>query len=251
MEAMIFAAGLGTRMAPITDRMPKALVKVRGRPLLGHVLDRLVAAGAQRIIVNTSRHGESIARWLKAHAPAGVDVALSPEPDGPYDTGGGLAAAAHLFRAEGPIILHNVDVLSRIPLDKLLDEHRAARSRLGEKHVATLAVQTRPAKRRILFDDVGLTGWGTEQARAPQGTVRDMAFAGIHVVEPELLKKQAIGNWQSTIGKVFPIRDIYMDLARRGHIIHPVDVSAHEWLDVGTPERLREAEGKVLGEPPQ
>ena len=247
-EAMIFAAGLGTRMAPITDRMPKALVKVRGRPLLGHVMDRLVAAGAQRIIVNTSRHGESIARWLKAHAPEGVEIALSPEPDGPYDTGGGLAAAAHLFRAEGPIILHNVDVLSRIPLDRLLEEHRAARSRLGEKLVATLAVQTRPAKRRILFDDVGLVGWGTEQAREPKGAVRDLAFAGIHVIEPELLKSEAIGNRQSAIGKVFPIRDVYMDLAHRGYIIHPADVSAHEWLDVGTPERLREAEAKVPGD---
>jgi NDP-sugar pyrophosphorylase family protein len=243
---MIFAAGLGTRLAPLTDRTPKALVAVKGRPLLGHVMDRLVAAGATRLIVNTSVHGDQIAEWLGKNAPAGVEIAISPEPDGPYDTGGGLAAAAHLFRFDGPIILHNVDVLSRIPLDQLLEGHRAARRRYGDKLVATMATQIRPSKRRVMFDDVGLMGWGDLRAREPVGATRELAFSGIHVIEPALLKEPAIGNRQSAIGndRVFPIRDIYLDLVARGFIIRPADVSDYEWQDIGTPERLREAESR-------
>lgn len=241
MEAMIFAAGLGTRLAPLTDGMPKALVPVRGRPLLGHVMDRLVAAGATRLIVNTSRFGDQVEAWLLANAPPGVEIALSPEPDGPYDTGGGLIAAKHLFRGDGPILLHNVDVLSRIPLDALRDEHRAARRRQGGRLLATLAVQQRPTSRRLLFDDGGLLGWvrlgkdgaagETRRVREATGTERDLAFAGIQVIEPELL-----GLTERT--GTFPIRDLYLDLAARGYVIQPADVSRHEWLDVGTAERL-------------
>ena len=243
MEAMILAAGLGTRLGPLTDAVPKALVAVRGRPLLAHVMDRLVAAGASRLIVNTSRHGDQIARYLREHAPPGVEILVSPEPDGPYDTGGGFLAAARLFRREGPILLHAVDVLSRIPLEALLTEHQVARERLGggSRVVATLAVQTRPAARRLLFDDQGLMGWehrgagGLRRVRESVGAVRDFAFAGIHVVEPGIL------DLAERTG-VFPIREWYLDLAARGYRIEPADVSAHAWQDVGTPERLREAE---------
>jgi NDP-sugar pyrophosphorylase family protein len=241
MEAMILAAGLGTRLAPLTDAVPKALIVVRGRPLLAHVMDRLVAAGVTRLIVNTSRHGDQITRYLKEHAPPGVEILLSPEPDGPYDTGGGFVAAAHLFRGDGPILLHAVDVLSRIPLEALLAEHRAARQRVEGRSrvVATLAVQNRPASRRLLFDDHGLMGWEHRGAggvrRVRESAVRDFAFAGIHVVEPEIL-----GLAERT--GVFPIVELYLDLAARGYRTLPADVSAHPWQDVGTPERLREAE---------
>jgi NDP-sugar pyrophosphorylase family protein len=241
MEAMILAAGLGTRLGPLTDAVPKALVAVRGRPLLAHVMDRLVAAGASRLIVNTSRHGDQIARYLREHAPPGVEILVSHEPDGPYDTGGGFLAAAHLFRREGPILLHAVDVLSRIPLEALLAEHQVARERLGSRVVATLAVQTRLSSRRLLFDDQGLMGWehrevgDARRVRESVGAVRDFAFAGIHVVEPGIL------NLAERTG-VFPIRELYLDLAARGYRIEPADVSADAWQDVGTPERLREAE---------
>lgn len=244
---MILAAGLGARLAPLTDRMPKALIPVRGRPLLAHVVERLVAAGATRLIVNTSRHGEQVAQYLDAHEPPGVEIALSHEPDGPYDTGGGLLAAARLFRRDGPIVLHAVDVLSRIPLEGLLAKHGAAKGLLGDRLMATLAVQDRPAARRLLFDDFGLLGWErralgaggaveeSRRVRSPVGPVRDRAFAGIHVIEPALLDRiERTG--------VFPIRELYLDLAAQGFRIEPADVSAYPWLDVGTPERLCEAE---------
>jgi len=245
MEAMILAAGAGTRLRPITDRMPKALVPVRGRPLLSHVLDRLVAAGATRVIVNTCHHAEQIAAFLERSAPPGVEIALSPEPDGPYDTGGGLLAAAPLFRKDGPFLLHNVDVLSRIPLDLLLAGHHAARERAEGRLLATLAVQDRGAARQLLFDDEGLMGWEhrvsdgevreSQQVRAPVGQLRRWSFSGIHVIEP------AVFDLCELMGR-FSIRALYLDLARRGFRVHAVDVTAYEWLEVGTTARLAEAE---------
>ena len=216
MEAMIFAAGLGTRMRPLTDRIPKALVPVRGRPLLGHVMDRLVAAGATRLVVNTSVFGDQVAGWLKANAT--VEYAISAEPDGPYDTGGGLAAAAHLFTGDGPIMLHNVDVLSDIPLRDLVARHRG---------MVTLAVQDRNTKRKLEFDDDGLFGWGGHRIRAPRGMVRAWAFAGIHVIDRAVLGGLARGT--------YPIRDVYLPM---GKLIQTFDATSYRWLDVGTPERL-------------
>lgn len=248
MEAMILAAGLGTRLRPLTDTIPKALVPVRGRPLLSHVIDRLVAAGVTRILVNTCHHAEQVSDWLARHAPPGIEIALSPEPDGPYDTGGGLLAAAPLFREQGPILLHNVDVLSEIPLDELLAVHRAAREASAGKVLASVAVQDRRSNRQLLFDAEGLMGWenrgpegvvvASQQVREPVGQVRRWSFTGIHVLEP------AIFGLAERTGR-FSIVSWYLDLARRGYTVQAVDMSACRWLDVGTPERLAEASAQV------
>jgi NDP-sugar pyrophosphorylase family protein len=244
MEAMILAAGLGTRLRPLTDTLPKALIPVRGRPLLAHVMDRLVAAGATRIIVNVCHHADQVRAFLERHTPPGVDIALSPEPDGPHDTGGGLLAAAPLFRETGTFLLHNVDVLSAIPLDGLLAAHRAARERSAGRLVASVAVQARDASRQLLFDDQGLMGWenrgpdGTvresQRVREPVGPLRRWAFTGVHALEP------AIFGLAERTGR-FSIVTWYLDLARRGFRVQPVDMSAYQWTDVGTPERLAEA----------
>lgn len=245
MEAMILAAGEGTRLRPLTDRIPKALVPVRGRPLIAHVMDRLVAAGATRLVVNTCRFADRIEAFVREHAPAGVAVAFSHEPDGPYDTGGGLLAAADLFERDGPFLLHAVDVLSRIPLEELLARHRAARARAGERIVATLAVQDRAARRRLLFDAAGLAGWEERggdgavrdalEGRAPVGPVARWGFAGVHVVEP------AIFDLPHPPGR-FPMVAWYLELVRRGYRVVPADVTPCPWLDVGTPERLAKAD---------
>lgn len=243
MEAMILAAGLGTRLRPLTDTLPKALVPVRGRPLLAHVMDRLLAVGVRRIIVNTCHHADQVSDFLERHAPPDVEIALSPEPDGPYDTGGGLLAAAPLFREGGPFLLHNVDVLSEIPLGELLATHRAARERSAGRLIASVAVQARNASRQLLFDAEGLMGWenrgpdGTvvaaQRVREPAGPLERWSFSGIHAIEPEIF-----GLAERT-GR-FSIIAWYLDLARRGYIVRPVDMSAYEWVDVGTPERLAE-----------
>lgn len=244
MEAMILAAGAGTRLRPLTERVPKALIDVGGRPLLAHVMDRLVAAGADRIVINTHHHDEQIADYLARHAPPGIEIAISPEPDGPYDTGGGLLAAAAWFRRDDAILLHNVDVLSAIPLTDLIAGHRAASAAAEGRVLATVAVQSRESSRRLLFDRHGLLGWvnrradGTERAaervRDAAGAVTEWSFTGIHVIEPAML-----GLCDRT--GVFSIIAWYLDLVRKGYTIRPADVSEHEWIDVGTPERLDEA----------
>lgn len=258
MEAMILAAGAGTRLRPVTDRIPKALVEVGGRPLLGLVMKRVAEAGATRIVVNTHHHEDQIRDYLRDHTLAGVEVVISSEPGGPYDTGGGLFAAAPLFREEGPFLLHNVDVLSNIPLDGLVEEHLAARARMESTDevgqlVASLAVQARDAKRRLLFDDLGLMGWenrgsdrapeGSHHVREQVGDLRRWSFTGIHVVEPGIF-----GLSERT--GTFSIITLYLELAAQGHMILPIDVSDHHWIDIGTPERLAEAE-RAAAEPDQ
>lgn len=255
MEAMILAAGLGTRLRPLTDRIPKALVEVGGRPLLAHVLDRVVDAGARRIVVNTHHHEDQVRRFLEEHRgtkPGGdglpLEIAISPEPDGPYDTGGGLFAAQGLFRGRGPFLLHNVDVLSDIPLDELLEGHRAAAERFGDALVASLAVQEREGNRKLLFDDRGLMGWenrghdripdGLYTVRDPVSSLRRLAFTGIHVVEPRIFRS-------SERNGTFSIITLYLELAAQGKVIHPLGVTGARWMDVGTMERLQEAQAFV------
>jgi NDP-sugar pyrophosphorylase family protein len=249
MEAMILAAGIGTRLRPLTDTVPKALVPVRGRPLLAHVLDRVVEAGATRVIVNTHHHAAQVRAWLEGHRPLGVEIALSHEPDGPYDTGGGFLAAAPLFHWAGPILLHNVDVLSRIPLADVFAAHQTARAQATEPLVATLAVQDRPTSRWLLFDDRGLLGRerlgpdgaviDQEHARTPVGSPIRRAFAGIHIVN-----RSVWGRCRRT--GTFSMIDLYLDLVREGQVVRPMDVTAFDWLDVGTPQRLAEAEARWL-----
>jgi NDP-sugar pyrophosphorylase family protein len=245
MEAMILAAGAGTRLRPLTDRLPKALIPVRGRPLLAHVMDRLIGVGVTRIIINTHHHAEQIAAFLEAHAQPGVEIVLSPEPDGPYDTGGGLLAAARLFRRTGPFLLHNVDVLSRIPLGQLVATHTAHRRRAPGQLIASLAVQARASRRQLLCDTDGLMGWenrgddgtvlASRRVRKPVGKLAHWSFTGIHVIEPAML------DLADRTGR-FSIINWYLSLAQRGYTILPVDVSAHAWMDVGSHERLAEAE---------
>jgi NDP-sugar pyrophosphorylase family protein len=244
MEAMILAAGLGTRLRPLTDQVPKALVQVSGRPLLAWVLDRLVAVGAKHVIINTHHHEQQIRAFLEQQVPPGVEFAVSPEPGGPYDTGGGLFAAAHLFREAGPFLLHNVDVISLIPLAELLATHASVRRRAPERLVASLAVQRREANRRLLFDDRGLMGWenrgsdrvaqGSHCVREPVGELRHYSFTGIHVLESSVF---GLSGRTGT----FSIITLYLELAAQGYLISPIDVSAHDWIDVGTHDRLSEA----------
>lgn len=243
MEAMVLAAGAGTRLAPLTHRLPKALVPVGGRPLVAWVLDRLVEEGVRRIIINTHYHESEIRSFLREQAPSGLDIVFSPEPEGPLETGGGLFKAQSLFRESGPFLLHNVDVLSDIPLGKLVEDHLTTAGGTPGL-LASLAVQDREARRRLLFDDLGLIGWenqgsdrapeGRKLVREPSGTIRSWAFSGIHVVDPRIFRL-------SHREGAFSIITLYLELAADGWLIQPLDVTGRRWLDVGTPDRLAEA----------
>ncbi len=245
MEAMILAAGAGTRLKPITDRIPKALVEVNGRTMLARVLDRLTEAGATRVIVNTHHHEEKVRAFFQEHQTDGVEIVFSPEPDGPYETGGGLFAAAPLFREGSPFLLHNVDVFSSIPLNEMLATFHTEMVRSEPTLVASLAVLSRDADRRLLFDDMGLLGWentgsdraaiGSFRVREPVGVLQSLAFTGIHVIDPKIF---SLSDRTGT----FSIITLYLELAAAGCRILPVDMSEYGWIDIGTRGKLAEAE---------
>ena len=186
---MIFAAGLGTRLKPLTDTMPKALVPVGGQPLLWHVVQKLKMAGFERIVVNVHHFANRIVDYLKANDNFGIDIRISDETDGLLETGGGIKKALPLFDAESPVLIHNVDILSNIDLAALY--YYALQSRAD----ALLLVSQRKTKRYLLFDDEYLLdGWTnieTGEVRSPYPSLqpsdlKQLAFSGIHVVSPRI-----------------------------------------------------------------
>lgn len=235
---MIFAAGLGTRLGALGERRPKALIPIAGVPMLERVARRLIDAGADRLVINVHHHADAIREFVERRASFGVDVAFSVEEDAPLETGGGLLAAAPLLRRDGPILLHNVDVLSDVDLGALLKEHNRT------KTLATLAVNAREASRYLLFDERGLCGYAGRDgrevaAREAVGSVERFGFTGIHAIAPEFLDR-------ITETGVFSIMTSYLRLAGAGAAILPFDASAAFWLDIGTPERLETA-NRLLG----
>lgn len=185
-QAMIFAAGLGTRLKPLTDTMPKALVPVGGQPLLWHVVEKLKAAGFERIVVNVHHFAQQIVDYLQANDNFGLDIRISDESYGLLETGGGIKKALPLFDADSPILIHNVDILSNVDLNTLLPATHPD---------ALLLVSQRQTKRYLLFDDEYLLdGWTnieTGQVRSPYPSLdpsglKRLAFSGIHVLWPHV-----------------------------------------------------------------
>lgn len=256
MNAMIFAAGLGTRLRPLTNDRPKALVEVNGKTLLEHNILKLSEAGFDHIVVNVHHFGDMIIDFLNAHDNFGLDIRVSDERQQLLDTGGGIKAALHLFAESGPILIHNVDIISDIDLAALYKAHcEHPNSASGRQPAATLAVNQRQTQRYLLFDTKGnLRGWtniATSQfkpatfAQALAGgsmllqEMRRFAFTGIHVVDPQLMP-----YLQLTTADVFPIMDFYLSHCQS------LDIAAHDvtgtpWVDCGKPEALARA-GEVL-----
>ena len=147
-QAMIFAAGLGTRLKPLTDTMPKALVRVGGQPLLWHVIMKLKKAGYERMVVNVHHFANQIVDYLAAHDHFGLDIRISDETEALLETGGGIKKALPLFDPESPILIHNVDILSNLDLNAL------------PMDAPLLVVSERKTKRYLMFDDeMRLQGW--------------------------------------------------------------------------------------------
>lgn len=230
---MIFAAGLGTRLGELGRDTPKALVEIAGVTMLERTARALVAAGAERIVVNVHHHAGRIERFIATH-DLGAEILVSREPDRPLETGGGLLHARDLLRRDGPILLHNVDVITDADLRTLVDAHRRGGA------LATLAVNERETTRYLLFDDAGLLGRVDHrrglraESRPPRGEVRTLAFAGIHVCSPELIDRIHERG-------VFPIVDVYLRLAAEGQTIAPWRLAGGLWLEVGSAERLEAA----------
>ena len=241
MKAMIFAAGLGSRLKPLTDTMPKALVPVAGCPMLEHVILKLKASGFTEIVINIHHFGEQIIDFLKTNNDFGVTIHISDERDRLLDTGGGIRKARLFFENSGePFLVHNVDILSDMNLKELYDFHMQSGS------VATLLASRRTTSRYLLFNtERKLRGWinkDTGQVK-PEGfhydesLYREYAFSGIHVFSPAVFRLMEAPRWE---GK-FSIMDFY--LATCGQ----TDYSGYlaeklELIDIGKPETLARAE---------
>ena len=223
-SAMILAAGLGTRLYPLTADKPKALVEYHREPLLEHVLRKIITAGIQHIVVNVHHFPDLIIQYLKEH-PHDAEIQISDERDYLRDTGGGLKFAEPLLADSENILLHNVDILSDIDLGQLIAYH--------ENHgaLATLAVRRRKTSRYFLFDEeMRLCGWrnsktGEEIISQQTVTYQELAFSGIHVVHRELIKQIPSAEKQS-------ITPIYIDLAKTNLLKGFLHNEGH-WKDMG------------------
>jgi NDP-sugar pyrophosphorylase family protein len=240
-RAMILAAGLGTRLLPLTKDRPKALVEINGRTLLEITLTRLKSFGIREVIVNAHHFAEMVVDYLKAHQNFGMSIDVSRE-ETLLDTGGGLRKASWFFLKDsnGPaapnaaFILHNVDVMSTIDLKRMVQSHHANGA------LATLAVQDRKTSRYLLFDQQNelcgrrLVKEGKTELVRNVNPSYELAFSGIHVISTRLL------NLMTEEG-VFSIIDVYLRLAAQGEKIKAFAADEYHWRDLGTPEGLARA----------
>lgn len=237
MKAMIFAAGLGTRLQPLTDSIPKALVPVGNKPMIQHVIERLVRYDCHLIVVNVHHFADQLIDFLKNN-DFGVEIIISDERKKLLDTGGGLLHAARFLNGSEPFLVHNVDVFSTIDLDGMVCQH------IETGALATVAVQERPSNRQLLFDPEGiLSGWENIRtgekiiARRSYEELHPLAFRGIHVINPEIFRYHYPKE-------VFSIIDFYLRLASRKKI------QAYRYiddlcLDLGKQENIETAR-KIL-----
>jgi len=237
-KAMVLAAGLGTRLRPLTNDRPKALVEVAGRTLLELTLARLRAFGIQDVIVNTHHFADLIAAYLRSHDNFGMHIEISHE-DVLLDTGGGLKEAASFFRDSGdPFLVHNVDVLSTIDFNQMLQSHKERNA------LATLAVQDRSTSRYLLFDEnsllcgrrAGLSGQ-PEFVRSATAT-QALAFCGIHLVSPRIFSVMLEGG-------SFPIIPVYLRLAEQNEAVLGYRADRYYWRDLGRPEHISSAAQEI------
>lgn len=235
---MILAAGLGTRLRPLTNDRPKALVEVAGRTLIELALLRLRSFGIVDVIINTHHFADMIADYLGNHQNFGMHIEISHE-EVLLDTGGGLKHASHFFTdSDEPIVVHNVDVLSTIDLERMIGFHR------DHDALATIAVQNRPTSRYLLFDsDSRLCGrragiGGTPELVHPAKELRALAFSGIHILSPRIF---------STIREegIFSIIPVYLRLAKQMEPILGFSADGNYWRDLGRPEHITEAAADI------
>jgi NDP-sugar pyrophosphorylase family protein len=237
MRAMILAAGLGTRLRPLTDDRPKALVGVAGHTLLEIALRRLREFGIRDVIVNVHHFADLVVDYLKKNNDFGMRIEISREVV-LLDTGGGLQKAAWFFLkgagAEEPFLLHNVDVLSTIDFGRMVDFHKQNQA------LATLAVQERETSRPLLFDeDNQLCGRRTVQNQTlemvrPSQNPQVLAFSGVHIISPRLLESLSGDG-------AFSIITSYLSLAGKGQKILAFRADDYYWLDLGRPENVMQA----------
>jgi NDP-sugar pyrophosphorylase family protein len=239
MKAMIFAAGLGTRLHPFTIDKPKALVEIAGKPLLQLAIERVSVAGYKDIVINIHHFGSQIIDFLERENNFGLNIAISDERDQLLDTGGGILKAASLLSGSGPVLVYNVDVLSNIDLKAFRNFH------VERGGLATLAVRDRKTARYLVFnEDMMLSGWknistGEEKIIRDSITQRIFAFSGIQIIDPSIFS-------MITESGSFSLISLYLRLAKTERIFGYNDISSL-WMDLGKPDQLKEAEKYING----
>lgn len=232
MKAMLFAAGLGTRLKPFTDYHPKALAEVNGKTLLEHSIRYLQRYGIYDLVVNVHHFADQIIDTLYENDGFGSRYEISDERDEVLETGGGLKKAAHHFINEESFVVMNVDVLTNLALDEIITAHQSSGA------MATLAVMERESSRQLLFDDtMQLSGWmnnktGERRIVRDNNTLKPFAFTGIHILSPAILDMPFEGK--------FSIIDVYLHFAAT-QVIKGYNHTGNVFLDVGKPESLEQA----------
>lgn len=241
MKAMIFAAGLGTRLRPLTNDRPKALVEVGGKTMLERVIIKLAKAGFDDITINIHHFGEKIIEFLELNENFGLNIHISDERDMLLDTGGGILKAQPFLDGDEPFLVHNADILTDIDLNAMYQRH------VESGAMATVLVKDRITSRYFVFDDdYRLQGWinkSTGETRPAAFVHREglneLAFGGIHVISPSIF--EPLEEYSQGQAK-FSITPFYVDECHTHLIKGYIQDSPYTWLDVGKPETLKDAE---------
>lgn len=235
MRAMILAAGLGTRLKPLTDSVPKALIKIENHTLLELQIKKLISEGFDEIIINVHHYADMITDYLKQNNFFNCSIEISDESEILLDTGGGLKKASHFFTDGKPFLVYNVDIISDINLKKLVETH------LRYNSIATLAVQDRDSSRKFLLDnEMVLCGWMNQKtkekiiSRNSGSRLQQFGFSGIQIIDPKLFK-------YFPDKEVFSLVDMYLNAAGKENI-EGYNHNKDEWMDLGKIENLKEAE---------
>lgn len=233
---MIFAAGLGTRLRPLTDSLPKALIEVGGEPMIARVIRIMRDAGVSPIVVNVHYHADMLKKYLAEKFP---EIIISDESDFLLDTGGGLVKAMpFLCSDEEPVIAYNADIFTDFPIQEMLAEHK----RSGAD--TTLLAAERSTSRYLLFDaDWRMRGWrnvatGEEKSPLPlTGKERMLAFGGVHILNPEMIRRMKDQYGETK----FSVTPFYIQACADADIRAYTPSSPYNWVDIGRPETLAKA----------
>lgn len=233
MKAMIFAAGLGSRLGEITRTLPKCLVVAGGKTMLEHVVDRLKLAGVNKIIINIFHLGEQIEQFVRSKNSFDIDIQFSKEEE-LLGTGGGLLKAEWFFQDCSEFIVHNGDIYSEIDLLSVVNEHKR------NNPLSTLVVMNRPTSRVLLFDsDLILKGWANRQSMEQEiidsnSINQEFAFSGIQVISSKIF------NYMKNETKNFSTIKVFMNAIKAGAIIRAYIANKQYWIDIGKPDTLEE-----------
>ena len=230
MKTIILAAGYGRRLKPITNMLPKPLVKIGEKPLLQHILEKLSAEGVQEFYINLHHFADQIKVFLDNKRYADIDIKLSFETE-LLDTGGGIKRIVERFSITEPVLVYNVDIMSTIPTNELMRAH------LNYDNIATMAIQDRPTDKYLLFDEESVfCGRATRNkkvsnlVRQPTGNMNSYAFCGIYVIEPQFFKEYYSNTFSSI--------DLFLEQTSLSNTVKGIQYDDFFWSDVGTLKEL-------------